>query len=237
MAMVDQKTSSIERMFSEVPATYELVNHVLTMGLDVVWRRRAARIAATANGGQWADMCTGTGEMAANLSRLAPEGTTIYGIDFSEPMLEQARKKPEADNINFVVSDIKALDFPDASFDLITMSFATRNINLSKDILVQSFSEFYRVLKPGGRFVNLETSRPSFWLFRKCFHLYIKLFVKSIGSRISGSGDAYTYLATTIHRFYSAQELADIMRQAGFDKVTFQQYLLGAVAIHQAMKF
>ena len=96
--------------------------------------------------------------------------------------------------------------------------------------------EFYRILKPGGRFVNLETSRPSFWPVRKCFHLYVKLFVKSIGSRISGSRAAYTYLATTIPRFYSAQELADIMRQAGFDKVTFQQYMFGAVAIHQAMK-
>jgi demethylmenaquinone methyltransferase/2-methoxy-6-polyprenyl-1,4-benzoquinol methylase len=234
--MTDKKTSSIERMFSEVPATYELVNHVLTLGFDIVWRRRAAKIAATADGGQWADMCTGTGEMAARLSRLAPEGTKIYGIDFSEPMLEQARRKPEATHINFITSDIKALDFPDESFDLVTMSFATRNINLSKDILVQSFGEFYRVLKPGGRFVNLETSRPSFWLVRKCFHLYVRLFVKSIGSRISGSRDAYTYLATTIPRFYSAQELADVMLQAGFEKVTFQQYMFGAAAIHQAMK-
>lgn len=234
--MTDKKTSSVEKMFSEVPATYELVNHVLTLGLDTVWRRRAAKIAATADGGQWADMCTGTGEMAARLRRLAPEGTKIYGIDFSEPMLEQARKKPEADRISFVRCDIKALDFPDESLDLITMSFATRNINLSRDILARSFSEFYRVLKPGGRFINLETSRPSFWLVRKCFHLYVSLFVKLIGSRISGSKNAYTYLATTIPRFYSAQELADIMRQAGFDKVTFRQYLFGAVAIHQAAK-
>jgi len=234
--MTDNKTSSIERMFSKVPATYELVNHVLTFGLDIVWRRRAAKIAATANGGQWADMCTGTGEMAANLSRLAPEGTKIYGIDFSEPMLEYARKKSQAARINFVVSNIRQLPFPDASFDLLTMSFATRNINLSKDVLIQTFSEFYRVLKPGGRFVNLETSRPSFWLVRKCFHLYVKLFVKSIGTSISGSKDAYTYLATTIPRFYSAQELADIMRSAGFDKVTFKQCLFGAAAIHQAMK-
>jgi demethylmenaquinone methyltransferase/2-methoxy-6-polyprenyl-1,4-benzoquinol methylase len=234
--MTDKKSNSIERMFSEVPATYELVNHVLTLGLDIVWRRRAAKIAATANGGQWADMCTGTGEMAANLSRLAPEGTKIYGIDFSEPMLEYARKKPQTARINFVVSNIRQLPFPDESFDLLTMSFATRNINLSKDILIQSFSEFYRVLKPGGRFVNLETSRPSFSPVRKCFDLYIKLFVKSIGTRISGAKDAYTYLATTIPRFYSAQELADIMHQAGFDKVTFEQYLFGAAAIHQAMK-
>ena len=234
--MTDKKTSPVERMFSEVPATYELVNHVLTLGLDIVWRRWAAKIAATANGGQWADMCTGTGEMAARLSRLAPQGTTIYGIDFSEPMLEQARRKPEAARINFVTSDIKALPFPDESFDLVTMSFATRNINLSKDILIRNFGEFYRVLKPGGRFVNLETSRPSLWPVRKCFHLYIKLFVKSIGARISRSRDAYTYLATTIPRFYSAEELAVIMRQAGFDKVIFQQYMFGAVAVHQAMK-
>ena len=165
--MTDKKTSNVEKVFSEVPATYELVNHVLTLGLDILWRRRAAKIAVTADGGQWADMCTGTGEMAALLSRMAPEGTTIYGIDFSEPMLEQARRKPQAAGINFVTSDIKALDFPDESFDLVTISFATRNINLSKDILIESFGEFYRVLKPGDRFVNLETSRPSFWPVRK----------------------------------------------------------------------
>lgn len=234
--MTDKKTSTIEKMFSEVPKTYELVNHILTLGLDIIWRRKAVKIAATSNSGKWADMCTGTGETAIYLERLAPEGTKVYGIDFSEPMLEQARKKPEAANINFVCSDIKTLPFPDNSFDLITMSFATRNINLSKDVLIKSFSEYYRVLKPGGRFVNLETSRPAFRPFRKCFHLYVKLFVKSIGSRISGSRDAYTYLATTIPRFYSAQELADIMMQAGFDNVIFQQLLFGAAAIHQAMK-
>ncbi len=234
--MPDKKTGFVERVFSEVPATYELANHVLTLGLDIVWRKRAARIAATADGGQWADMCTGTGEMAVLLSRLAPEGTTIHAVDFSGPMLEEAKRKPEASHINFVASDIKALPFPDASFDLITMSFATRNINLSKDILVQRFAEFCRVLRPGGRFVNLETSQPSFWLIRKCFHLHVRLFVRAIGSRISGSRTAYTYLATTIPRFYQAEELADIMHQAGFEKVTFQKHLFGVVAIHQGMK-
>ena len=117
------------------------------------------------------------------------------------------------------------------------MSFAARNINLSREILVQSFAEYYRVLKPGGQFVNVETSQPSVRLIRKCFHTYIKLSVKVIGGRISKSKDAYTYLATTIPRFYPAEELADIMRQAGFEKVTFQKYLFGAVAIHRAGKF
>lgn len=234
--MANDKALSVKKMFAEVPATYELVNHVLTLGLDVLWRCRAAKIASTAEGGKWADMCTGTGEMAVCLSRLAPDGTAIYGVDFSEPMLAEARKKPQADRIEFVVADIKNLPFDDATFDLITMSFATRNINLSKDTLVRSFAEYYRTLKPGARFVNVETSQPSLPVIRKCFHAYIRLFVKAIGSRVSGSRSAYAYLATTIPRFYAAEELADIMRQAGFGKVIFRKYLFGAVAIHQAFK-
>ena len=234
--MLDKETSFIQRIFSQVPATYELVNHVLTFGLDTVWRKRAARIAALVDGGQWADMCTGTGEMAVYLSRLAPKGTEIYAIDFSPFMLEEARKKPEAEYIRFVCSDVKALPFPDENFDLITISFATRNVNLNREVLVRSFAEFHRVLKQKGRFVNLETSRPSFWPIRKCVDLYIKLFVKLAGSRISGSRAAYAYLARTIPRFYPPEELADIMRQAGFEKVTFQRHLFGVTAIHQGIK-
>ncbi|MHC4074425.1 MAG: ubiquinone/menaquinone biosynthesis methyltransferase [Planctomycetota bacterium] len=220
----------VQNVFSKVPATYELVNHILTLGLDIVWRKRTARIAAISGSGEWVDMCTGTGEMAVYLSRLAPNGTKIHAIDFSEPMMAEAAKKPEAEHINFVTSDIKALPFPDDSFNLITMSFATRNINLSKDILIKSF------LKPGGRFVNLETSRPSFSPVRKCFHLYVKLFVGPIGSRISGCRTGYAYLAKTIPRFYAAEELADIMCQAGFQKITFQHLMFGVAAIHQGMK-
>jgi demethylmenaquinone methyltransferase/2-methoxy-6-polyprenyl-1,4-benzoquinol methylase len=233
---LQDNTGFVRRVFSEVPPTYELVNHVLTFGLDIAWRRRAARIAAAASGGQWADMCTGTGEMAVYLSRVAPKGTKIYAIDFSGPMMEKAAEKPRAKHIHFVASDIKALPFPDESFDLITISFATRNINLSKDILIQSFAEFYRVLKPGGRFVNLETSQPSSSLIRRLFHLYIKLFVKLIGGCISGSATGYAYLATTIPRFYPPEELADIMCRAGFQDVTFQKLMFGAAAIHQGIK-
>ena len=234
--MPQNNAGFVQSVFSEVPPTYELVNHVLTLGLDIIWRRRAARIAAAAPGGQWIDMCTGTGETAVYLSRLAPKGTKVYAVDFSGPMMEKAAEKPQAKQIHFVASDIKALPFPDESFDLVTISFATRNINLSKEILIQSFAEFYRVLKPGGRFVNLETSQPSSSLVRRLFHLYIKLFVKLIGGRISGSRAAYAYLAKTIPRFYPPQELADILRRAGFQDVTFQKLMFGAAAIHQGMK-
>jgi demethylmenaquinone methyltransferase/2-methoxy-6-polyprenyl-1,4-benzoquinol methylase len=234
--MPRSKINFVEKIFSEVPRTYELVNHVLTLGLDIVWRRRAARIAAGNGGDHWIDMCTGTGETAVHLNRLAPTGTKVYGLDFSLQMLDEARRKPQANGIHFIASDVKSLPFPDESFDLITISFATRNINLSEDRLAESFSEFHRVLRPGGRFVNLETSQPSFWPVRKGLHLYVKLFVRSVGSRISGSRPAYTYLSNTIPRFYSPEKLADIMRRAGFVEVSFQRQFLGVAAVHRGIK-
>jgi len=235
--MMPATANFVQETFSpSVSTTYERVNHVLTFGLDMLWRGRAARIAAAAGGTQWADMCTGTGEMAVCLSRLAPSRVTVHAIDLSLPMMEEAMKKPEAPNINFVVSDVKSLDFPDESLDLVTISFATRNINLNKDILTKTFAEFCRVLKPGGRFINLETSQPSSLLFRRIFHLYIRLFVKLVGGLISGSYTGYAYLAHTIPRFYAPEELSKIMCRAGFKNVTYRKLLFGVAAIHQGMK-
>ncbi|MDP6229143.1 MAG: class I SAM-dependent methyltransferase, partial [Candidatus Marinimicrobia bacterium] len=147
-----------------------------------------------------------------------------------------AMKKPEARNIDFVVSDVKALPFPDESLDLITISFATRNINLSSDILTHTFAEFCRVLKPGGRFVNLETSQPSSLLLKRLFRFYVRLLVKLVGELISGSHSGYAYLAHTIPRFYPPKELSDIMCRAGFKNVTYRKLLFGVAAIHQGMK-
>jgi demethylmenaquinone methyltransferase/2-methoxy-6-polyprenyl-1,4-benzoquinol methylase len=188
------------------------------------------------DGGQWADMCTGTGEMAVYLSRLAPKDTRIYAIDFSPFMLEEARRKAGAEGIAFVLSDVSALPFPDESLDLITMSFATRNINASRAVLVRRIAEFHRVLKRGGRFVSLETSQPPWPSIRRLRDLHVRLFVESIGRRISGCRTAYAYLAKTIPRFYTAEELIEIIRKAGFQEATFQRLLLGVAAIHQGVK-
>ncbi len=238
------QTDFVKKVFSEVPTTYERINHILTFGYDTIWRKKAARIAAksvastVANTGSnhWVDMCTGTGETAVYLSRLAPVGTTVTAVDLSPEMMAEARKKPEAKNINFVLADVKELPFPNESIDLITISFATRNINLNKEALIQSFSEFHRVLKPGGLFVNLETSQPPIGFIRMLFYLFIKLFVKQVGSRLSGSMSGYIYLSKTIPKFYTAYELADIMHQAGFQNITFKRLLCGVAAIHQGTK-
>jgi len=204
--------------------------------MDILWRRQAAAIAARANGDMWLDVCSGTGDMAANLSRLASDGTDIFAADFSLPMLRQARAREDCGRVRFVLSDVKRLPFPDETFDLVTISFATRNLNISREKLVATFREFNRVLKPGGRFVNLETSQPSFRLLRWFFHLYVKLFVKAVGSLISGSKAGYGYLSTTIPRFYTARELSGIMEEAGFEADTARRLLLGAAAIHESIK-
>jgi len=234
---VDSKSRQIRKMFARVPETYERVNHIMTLGLDILWRHRLARLAATrAYNGQWVDMCTGTGEIALYLQQLAPPGTQVWGVDFTPGMLNVARRKPAAATINFITADIKSLPFIDASLDLITMSFATRNINFNRETLVRSFAGYCRALKPGGHFVNLETSRPANSFIRWCNDFYIKLLVRSTGKWISGSESPYSYLSRTIPSFYTPEELSNILLEAGFSQVSFKRQLLGAAAIHVAVK-
>lgn len=226
----------IRKIFSEVPRTYELVNHVLTFGLDILWRTKAAKVATMGGGRRWLDVCSGTGEMAVYLRRLANRKTMVVAADFSIPMIRKAIEKSEAHQIVFTLADASTLPFRDGTFDLVTISFATRNINVSRNILIQCFCEFYRILRPGGVFVNLETSQPPSRLIKRLFLLYVWLVVRPLGYIISGSKAGYAYLSHTIPRFYSANEFAGIIRQAGFVKVNFHHMMFGVVAIHTGTK-
>jgi demethylmenaquinone methyltransferase / 2-methoxy-6-polyprenyl-1,4-benzoquinol methylase len=226
----------LREIFGEVAGTYERVNRVLTLGLDRPWRRAAAKRAARGGGTRWLDVCSGTGEMAENLSRRAAADVEIVALDFSRPMLTRARAKSMARPVEFVLGDVKRLPFPDGAFDLVTISFATRNINLSRQVLTATCAEFLRVLRPGGRFVNLETSQPGSRIVRALFHSYVKLLVKRVGTKISGSRAGYAYLSTTIPRFYGAEELTGILREAGFASVSCKRLFFGAAAIHTSVK-
>ncbi len=216
--------------------TYELVNHVLTFGLDILWRRKAAREASKKGGSYWLDVCSGTGEMALNLSRLADESVKIVSIDFCRPMLVKGRKKRKIPNLSPVLADAARLPFRDEAFDVVTISFATRNINPNKDILTAHLREFCRILKPGGYFINLETSQPSSKKIQRLFHFYIKLAVKPLGYLISGSKAGYSYLSSTIPRFYNPEEFSSVIQESGFSRVTHQRLFFGVAAIHSAKK-
>lgn len=226
----------VQKIYTEVAKTYELLNHVLTLGLDIHWRKKAARIATQKGGTLWLDVCSGTGEMAQNLSVLSREGVKIFAVDFSFPMLKKAKEKRDAPNLFPVIAEAGVLPFPDESFELLTISFATRNLNPRKEILESYMEEFSRILKPGGYFVNLETSQPSSKMIRQFFHFYVNRIVKPLGWILSGSKAGYSYLSFTIPRFYAPDEFAQILRQSGFSQVEYRRLMFGISAIHVAKK-
>ena len=226
----------IQKIYIDVPKTYEFLNHILTLGQDILWRKRAANTIVSENGTLLLDMCCGTGEIAASLVRKAKDGTTVVAADFSLPMMYKALEKPESKEIDFTLSEVTHLPFKDYSFDAIIISFATRNINTSKTNLLKAFQEFHRILKPGGIFVNLETSQPGSKLIRRLFHMYVRLTVRPIGRLISGSDVAYAFLSHTIRRFYNADELSKIVLEASFSEVSYKRMFLGVAAIHKARK-
>ena len=223
----------VQNLFSRVPDTYELVNHVLTFGFDIRWRKKLARAAEGAGGSRYLDVCTGTGETAAYLFRKIAPGRDVFATDFSLPMLRMVRDKPEGIGIKLVISDIRHMPFPDRFFDVVTLSFATRNINVNRDMFLTALREIRRVLKRGGIFFNLETSQPDNGWIRKLFHAYVKFFVVPVGAGISGSKPAYAYLAGTIPRFYDPGALSAVMMEAGFDPVTYKKLLFGVAAMHR----
>lgn len=225
----------LSELFSQVAATYELTNHLLTFGLDVYWRWRVAALAKKARNGVWVDVCTGTGDMAQALASRANSETTILAIDFCRPMLTLTKKK-KSWLIKPIIADASSLPLPDEAVDLITLAFATRNLNHSPGSLVGYFQEFYRVLRPGGVFLNLETSQPQHTFLRSLFHLYVRTTVRRVGRLLSGSSPAYAYLASSIIHFFPPEELASHLLKAHFSRVKFFPLAGGIVAVHVAFK-
>jgi len=230
------KIDAIKKIFSEVGPTYDLTNKVLTFGLDVVWRRRVVRLARRGGGRRWLDVCSGTGDMALALTRAAPRGVGVTAADFSMPMLRYASRKAVRRPFPRVCAALPRLPFGDATFDLVTLSFATRNINLSRSALRASFREIFRVLKPGGRFLNLETSQPPNRFLRSLFQFYVRTAVRPLGGAISGSRRGYAYLSSTVPRFHGAPELARILAESGFECVSYRHLFFGAAAVHTAWR-
>ena len=225
----------VQKIYKEVAATYEKVNHVLTMGLDILWRKKAATAAAGKSPVLCLDICSGTGEMAQYLIRYIGE-TTVVSADFSQEMLTVSRRRNRNAPVLFTLTDAGRLSFADHSFDLVIISFATRNLDSNRARLLAHLKEFHRVLKSGCLFINLETSQPRSPVIRFLFHTYVRLTVRSIGTWISGSKSGYSYLSHTIPRFYSAVQLTELLYEAGFESVEAKTYLFGVAALHTAVK-
>ena len=229
---------AIQQYFADIPGAYELINHLITFGLDSLWRRNVTAKAALCRQGNWLDICSGTGQLARSLSKLELDDTRIIACDFSYPMLNHAVRKAGAgfQSIEYVLGDALDLPFPDNSFELITIAFATRNLNAMKGHLHRAYSEFQRVLKSGGTFINVETSQPSNKLIKSIYHQYVKFSVLPVGRLFSGSSGSYRYLSHSIRHFHSSPELTEKLLEAGFSRVSADSKLFGVVAIHTAVK-
>ncbi len=234
------RNDPLHHMFTAVPRRYDLVNYVITWGLDRRWRWKAARKCLTLHPKKVLDLCCGTGDLAINLARLAENNVEVTGVDYSQPMLEIAAKKAESlargRKISFIYGDAANLPFPDGYFDCIGISFAFRNLTYKNPLLRCHIAEVLRVLSSNGRYVVVETSQPKSKLIRKLYHLYLRWFVSRVGHLLSGNRGAYYYLAESAARFCTSEELEELLVTAGFRQVSFQSLFFGAIGIHVAVK-
>jgi demethylmenaquinone methyltransferase/2-methoxy-6-polyprenyl-1,4-benzoquinol methylase len=211
---------SVRTMFDRIAPVYDLMNRVMTAGLDVRWRRLAAE-AAVRKGDRVLDAACGTGDLA--IADVKAGAGRVTGLDFSEKMLDRARKKAP---LEWVQGDMLRLPFADETFDAATVGFGVRNV----EDLELGLRELRRVLRPGGRLAILEITQPRGAL-RPFYSLWFDRVVPLLGKVLPG-GDAYTYLPASVKRFPTAERLADMLREAGFGDVRFR--LLGGsiVALH-----
>jgi len=227
-------------MFTAVPPRYDLVNRVVTLGLDRRWRRRAALACLAGRPRRVLDLGCGTGDLAVSIAGLAPKGVEIIGLDYSPPMLAQARRKALQarvnDSIDFIHGEAVHLPFPDASFDAVGISFAFRNLTYKNPLGPFSLAEVRRVLRPGGRYVVVESSQPENRFVRALFHLYLRAFVGPVGTLVSGNRAAYRYLTESVVRFYPPKEVREMLLAEGFRDVSYHPLLFGAAGIYIAIK-
>lgn len=213
---------------------YEAANSFLTFGLDRYWRRRAAAAASAAfpGGCRALDVCCGTGDFSLALRKAFGGRLELTGADLSEAMLSSAAKKlPGA---RLVRAEAKELPFSDGAFDLVTIAFATRNLNIDRDRLLAALREFRRVLKPGGLFVNLETTRPANPAVRFLMRVHVKTLIGLLNLVSPKSRASYLFLRDTILAFYTSGEFSALLREAGFSSVSAAVLCPGAVAVHTA---
>jgi demethylmenaquinone methyltransferase / 2-methoxy-6-polyprenyl-1,4-benzoquinol methylase len=235
-----QTPQPLHGMFTAVPPRYDLINRIITLGLDKRWRRLAARACLEDKPRRVLDLGCGTGDLTINIALLGGANVALTGLDYSQPMLELARRKANnagiGERVQFIHGEATHLPFPDGHFDGVGISFAFRNLTYKNPLGPAHLAEVKRVLKSGGRYVIVESSQPANLVIRTIFHFYLRVFVAPVGILLSGNKSAYRYLAESTAHFYSPQEVKDMLLAAGFRDISYRPLFFGAAGIHVATK-
>lgn len=231
-----QKEQFVREMFNAIAGRYDLMNGLMSFGLDRAWRRFAVRCADIKPGGCGLDICCGTGMLAIELARAASPGGQVTGLDFSEKMLAVAHKNIQKsifrDTIRFIQGNAMQLTFEDNTFDCVTVGWGLRNV---PDIEV-ALSEMVRVVKPGGKVVSLDMGHPDIPVFKQLYWLWFKKAIPAMGRLWSDNKRAYAYLHDSARVFPHQRELARTFAKAGLIDTTFHNLAGGAVAVVEGRK-
>lgn len=229
-------SSGVGPMFDRIAPTYDLLNHLLSLGWDYAWRRKVAGLLPAQGALQILDLATGTGDLLLSVLHRCPNVVQATGLDISERMLEICREKLRtrglAERVELVHADAAATPFPPDTFDSVTMAFGIRN---TADVAA-TLAEILRILKPGGSTLILEFALPAHRLVRWCYLKYLRSVVPQMGRMVSGDRQAYRYLDESIEGFHRPAAFSALMRQAGFREVAVIPLTFGVAAIYHGTK-
>lgn len=233
----DQKVNMVADVFHSVAAKYDVMNDLMSMGIHRLWKRFTIDCSGVRAGHKVLDLAGGTGDLAAKFSRIVGENGKVILADINNAMLTVGRDKLRdmgiVNNIDYVQANAEALPFPDNTFDLITIAFGLRNVT-DKD---KALASMYRVLKPGGRLLVLEFSKPESEMLSKVYDMYSFHLLPKMGKLVANDSESYQYLAESIRMHPDQEALKSMMETVGFEQTTFHNLTGGIVALHRGFKF
>lgn len=221
----------MQAMFEEIAPRYDLMNRLMTGGQDIRWRTQVIRLARIPTGGRVLDLGAGTGDLTREALRQSP-GCRVVAADFTLGMMQAGKRLHGSDHHPWTAADALHLPFPEAAFDAVVSGFLLRNVV----DLPAALAEQMRVLKPGGRLVALDTTRPRPSLLSPFIRFHMRQMIPFLGGLLTGSRSAYTYLPTTSENFLLAEDLLERIQAAGFEQAGFQRLMFGTTAIHWGTK-
>lgn len=233
----DEKAEMVAEVFHSVAAKYDLMNDLMSFGIHRIWKRFTIDSSGVRRGQRVLDLAGGTGDLTAKFSRLVGETGEVVLADINDSMLKMGREKLRnlgiVGNVSYVQANAEALPFPDNYFDCITISFGLRNVTEKEKAL----RSMYRVLKPGGRLLVLEFSKPLLAPLSKAYDTYSFHILPRIGELVAQDAESYRYLAESIRMHPDQETLKGMMIDAGFENVTYSNLTGGIVALHRGFKF